>query len=119
MTFDPAAALVRYHAALEVQDLLAVQTCLAPHARYVSPGLGDVVGRDAIMESVRQYFMNYPDQQAFDEDVVATGPRQARCRWRLQATNAKTGQVMRRHGTEVIDFDEAGLITAISVQDLT
>jgi len=117
MTFDPAATLVRYHTALDGKDLATVEKMLAPNARYVSVGIGDVHGRDAILESMRTYFANLPDQQAFDDEVAATGPRQAKCHWQLTATNLKTGAVVKRHGTEVIDFDDAGLIVLISVKD--
>lgn len=118
MSFDPAAALVAYHAVLDAQDVDGVAKCLAAEARYVSPAIGDVIGRDAILASIRAYFAASPDHQAFDDEVRATGPRSAESRWRLRAVNKTTGAVTERRGIERVTFDDAGLITLIAVEDL-
>lgn len=118
MSFDPAAALVAYHAVLDAQDVDGVAKCLAPEARYVSPAIGDVVGREAILASIRAYFAASPDHQAFDDEVKATGPRSAQSHWRLRAVNKTTGAVTERRGIERVTFNEAGLITLIDVVDL-
>lgn len=117
MSFDPAAALVRYHAALDSQDLEGVARLLAADARYVSAGIGEVKGREAILAAMRAYFAKSEDHQAFDDEVTVLGPRQARSLWRLCATNRVTGAVVERHGTEVVDFDAEGLVIAVLVTD--
>jgi ketosteroid isomerase-like protein len=72
MTFDPAKALVSYHAALDGQDLKAVAAYLAPDARYVSVGLGDVTGRDAILAAMAKYF----EASCRRKQVAAAGHQQ-------------------------------------------
>lgn len=117
MSFDPAAALARYHAVLDRRDLAGVAGMLAQDARYVSVGLGDVSGRDAIMAALEQYFATSPDHQAFDDEIRTLGPRTAQSLWRLTATNRQTGTVVERRGREVVTFDDDGLITVIAVED--
>ena len=68
---------MKYHAVLDAQDVDGVAACLAAEARYVSPAIGDVVGREAILASIRAYFAASPDHQAFDDEVKTTGPRSA------------------------------------------
>lgn len=117
MTFDPAAALVRYHALLDAHDVDGVAGLLAPEVRYRSVGLGDVKGREAVLQSMREYFATSPDHQAFDDAVMATGPREAQSLWRLRGTNKRTGVVVERHGIETVTFDENGLVLTIDVED--
>lgn len=117
MSFDPAKALVDYHAALDRQDLQAVAAWLAADARYVSDGLGDVSGRDAIIAAMQTYFASSPDHQAFDDAVRAVSPTIAVSEWRLRATNKVTGVVQERRGLETVTFDATGKIIAIEVED--
>lgn len=118
MRFDPSQALVTYHAALDAQDLKTVATWLAPDARYVSVGLGDVIGRDAIIAAMEKYFANSPDHQAFDDAVRTVSPLVAESEWRLKATNKVTGAVVERRGRETVTFTADGKIINISVEDL-
>lgn len=115
--FDPVAALVAFHKALDSFDVAGVSRMMAWDATYDSPGLGQVKGRDAITASMASYFATSPDHQAWDDEVFATGPRSAGCRWRLRATNKQTGVVVERHGTEAITFNKYGLITSVVVKD--
>ena len=117
MTFDPAKALVSYHAALDGQDLKAVAAYLAPDARYVSVGLGDVTGRDAILAAMAKYFEASADHQAFDDVVRAVSSHVAESKWRLRATNKITGEVIERRGLETVRFNGDGNIVLISVED--
>lgn len=117
MSFDPVAALVAYHAALDAHDIARVETLMATNATYESDGIGLVKGRDAITTAMRAYFTATPDHQAWDDEVSKSGPRSARCHWRLKATNKQTGAVVERSGTEEVVFDEAGLVLHVVVVD--
>jgi hypothetical protein len=119
MSFDPVAALLRYHQAIDAHDIDAVESALALSARYESLGLGAVQGRAEIVAAMRRYFDGHPDHQSWDDEVMATGPRSARSLWKLKATNKLTGQVVLRHGTEDIEFDAHGNILSVIVKDET
>ena len=115
--FDCVAALAAYHAALDARDLARVEQMLAPGARYMSAGIGDVEGRATIMQSLRDYFANCPDHQAFDDELEAVSSHVALSHWRLRATNRETGQHVERHGIEKVTFTADGLICRIDVKD--
>lgn len=117
MTFDPAKALVGYHAALDAHDVDGVADWLAEDAHYVSAGLGDVKGRTAILAAMRSYFAASPDHQAFDDVVRTVSARVAQSEWRLRATNKVTGAVTERRGLETVTFNGDGKIVLISVED--
>ncbi len=59
-TFDPKAALIAYHAAIQAQDFPAIAAMFHADIAYESPGVGTVNGRDAVIESFRAYFAEYP-----------------------------------------------------------
>lgn len=118
MTFDPVAATRRYHDALDILDLDAVERCFAAGAVYVSSGVGGrIEGRTAILSAFRAYFDSYPDQSAQDEAIEALSPYAARAQWRLSATHAVTGVPTERRGVETIHFDATGRIARIDVRD--
>jgi hypothetical protein len=119
MSFDPVAALQRYHQAIDAHDIDVVESALALSARYESSGLGAVQGRAEIIAAMRRYFDGHPDHQSWDDEVQATGPLTARSLWKLKATNKVTGQVILRHGTEDIEFDADGKICSVIVRDET
>jgi uncharacterized protein (TIGR02246 family) len=119
MSFDPVAALQRYHEAIDAHDMDAVAEMFAPDSNYVSEGLGAVEGRGNILAAMRAYFTGHPDHQSWDDEVKQTGAFSARSIWKLKATNKTTGAVVRRQGTEDITFDGTGKILRVEVQDLT
>jgi SnoaL-like domain len=119
MSFDPVAALLRYHEAIDCNDIDAVATMLGEDAVYSSGGLGEVRGRGKIVAAMRSYFTDHPDHQSWDDEVIATGPLSARSLWKLKATNKVNGQVVLRHGIEDIEFDASGLIRSVAVKDQT
>jgi SnoaL-like domain len=119
MSFDPVAALLAYHAAIDAHDIDAVETLMAIDARYSSGGLGDVVGRQKIIEAMRNYFAGHPDHQSWDDEVKQTGELSARSMWKLKATNKITGEVVLREGTEDIVFGPSGKILRVTVKDET
>jgi hypothetical protein len=119
MRFDPVTALTRYHQAIDAHDIDAVESMLAETARYESGGLGVVEGRAAIVAAMNSYFDDHPDHQSWDDEVKPTGPSSVRSLWKLKATNKITGQVVMRHGTEDIEFDDAGKILQVIVRDET
>ena len=110
--------LIAYHAALNAFDLEAAQAMFAVDAEYVSPGLnGVIVGRIAIMKAMRDYFAEYTDLVAIDDDVVELRPHVVQSMWRLKATSSKTGSHVTRKGREIVKFNEAGLIIRVEVFD--
>jgi ketosteroid isomerase-like protein len=113
----PLSRLVAYHAALDAHDLSAVEKMLAPDVRYISHSIGDVIGRDDVMTSLRGYFATNPDHQAFDDRLEQRDANTAVSHWNLRATNQTTGIVTERSGVETVTFDDAGLISLIDVRD--
>ena len=112
------ARLIAYHAALNAFDLEAVEAMFDRDAEYVSPGLnGAIRGRAAIMKAMREYFAEYSDQRAKDDEVVALAPGVVQSLWRLKATSSKTGEVVERRGREAVTFNTAGLIAHVEVFD--
>lgn len=110
--------LIAYHAALNSFDLEAVEAMFAENADYVSPGLNGVVaGRPAIMKAMQDYFAEYEDQVAVDDEVVELRPHVVQSKWRLKATSSKTGRQVTREGREVVTFNEAWLIIRVEVFD--
>ena len=117
--FDPVAALVAYHAALERRDFAYVNAALAENAVYESKGLGAVSGKAAILSALQTYFTHHPDHKAWDTNVVEEAPRMAKSHWQLQATEHITGKKITRSGTERVTFDAKGRIVSVAVEDLT
>ncbi|MEZ5923309.1 MAG: nuclear transport factor 2 family protein [Hyphomicrobiaceae bacterium] len=116
-TFDPRQAMEAYHDAIDKRDLERIRGLLAPEARYVSRGLGDVVGQAAIVDALRRYFDLHPDHRAFDDEMKAVSGSVAWSRWRLTATNRETGVQIRRSGSETVTFDGAGRVLLVESID--
>lgn len=106
-----------YHDALNALDLAAVERMFADQAEYHSPSIGALVGREAIMRSVRAYFAEYPDQVATDEKLEEIDDVRVRSHWHLKATARSTGEAYERRGREVITFAGNGLILRVEVED--
>lgn len=117
MTADPIDRVRRYHAALNAFDLAAVTDMFAEHAEYISPGLGTIIGRPAIVAAMRGHFAEYADQVSVDDDLRTTGRHQVRAEWRLTATATSTGHSYARCGSEVITFDASDRICRVEVID--
>jgi ketosteroid isomerase-like protein len=113
------ARLEAYHAALDARDFSCIEAMLAPDARYVSVGLGDIIGREAILRAMREYFDHNPDHQSFDDELEQRDNLTAISHWRLRATNKVTGEVAMRAGVETVTFTDEGLIAMIDVRDLS
>ena len=75
MSFDPVAALVAYHAALDAHDVDKVEALMAESATYESVAVGVVQGRDAITAAMRKYFAAHADHQAWDDSVEQVSDR--------------------------------------------
>lgn len=118
MIFDPVARVEAYHAAINRLDFDGIAAFFHEDAVYLSVGTGDTVGRRAIMAAFRDYFASYPDQYAWDDLVEAIGPREARSRWNIKASHAKTGEPLSRRGLETITFDGDGCIVKVLVEDI-
>ncbi|PRD58593.1 nuclear transport factor 2 family protein [Phyllobacterium myrsinacearum] len=117
MPFSPVETTCLYHAAINALDFEAIAALFAIDAVYASSGIGEIAGRQAILEAFKAYFAVYPDQVAEDDLIEQLSPRSAKSVWRLVATHNGTGEVSRRSGEEVILFDEAGKILRVTVQD--
>jgi len=107
----------RYHPALNAFDLDSVEAMFAPDSEYHSPSVGALIGRDAVMNAMRRYFAEYPDQVAVDDEVEPAGPAAVRSEWRLKATSKSTGETYVRQGAETITFGADRLIHRVEVED--
>lgn len=117
MSFDPVAALIAYHAALDAHDVDKVETLMAENAVYESVAVGKVEGRDAITAAMRKYFATHIDHKAWDERVEQVAPNAARSVWQLTATNSANGENYHRRGEEVVTFDTVGKVVRVQVTD--
>jgi ketosteroid isomerase-like protein len=117
MSFDPVAALVAYHAALDAHDVDKVESLMAENAVYESAAIGVVEGRAAIIAAMRKYFTAHKDHHAWDDSVKATGPYSAHAVWQLTATNNASGEKYHRRGTEEVTFEGDGKVLRVFVVD--
>ncbi len=116
--FDPVAAMVAYHDALERRDFKYIGITLAENAVYQSKGLGPVEGRDAILAAMQGYFAKHPNHKSWDTSTKLEGRLVASCTWELRATDNDTGNAISRHGHERVTFDAKGRIIRVDVEDL-
>jgi ketosteroid isomerase-like protein len=115
---DAVAFTKAYHAALNAFDLDQVESFFAEDAIYKSPGLnGEINGRTEIMHAMRKYFSEFSDQSSQDESMQHVDDNRVLSRWHLMATSKISGNKIERSGTEIISFDNNGLIAFIEVQD--
>src|SRR6478609_7330741 len=117
MSFDPATAIDRFHAAINDLDFPEIENWFAEDATYVSNGVGSLAGRAEIMAAFRRYFDDYPDQTAFNTLVERVSPYAGRAVWSVRATHSKTGKPLVREGEETITFNEDGRVTRVDVKD--
>ena len=115
---DAKALLIIYSNALNRFDLKRVEAMFAPHAIYISPGLdGEIINRDQIMKSFRSYFAEFADQTSEYFNIELILPNAVRSNWKLSATSNKTGKRVSRSGSEIMKFDDHGLIIHVEVHD--
>lgn len=117
MIFDPAERIELFHDAINRINYEEIENFFAENATYVSNGVGDLAGRDAIMEAFRGYFDKYPDQTASNSLVETLTPLSGRAVWSVRATHSKTGQPLIREGEETITFNEDGRVVRVDVTD--
>ena len=81
---------------------------------YRSSAVGEFQGDVAITEMMQKFFATFPDVHW---QVAQYECRKARVsfEFEMNATNAKTGDQLRRHGNEIIEFDANGLIRELVV----
>ncbi len=117
---DPIALLRRYHSAQNAFDMARVESMFAENAVYLSPALsGEIKGRTAIMMAMRKHFAEYSDQVSRDQEIKQIDDYTVWSKWRLNATSAFSGTKINRQGTELIAFNNNGLIMKIEVKDQT
>ena len=108
--------LEAYTAALNRYDFKSIENMFAENAIYISPGLhGALHGREAIMTAFRAYFAEHLDQVNEDKHIRVIGSKDVQSDWSLTATNAGTGKIVNRKGTQVMTFNDQGRIALIQV----
>ena len=117
MKFDPAERITVFHEAVNGMDIEEMRPFFAEDAVWVSDGVGSLVGRDAILAGIRQYFADYPDQTAVNHTVETLTPLSGRAVWSVRATHVVTGKPLVREGEETITFNEAGEVVRVDVTD--
>jgi limonene-1,2-epoxide hydrolase len=117
MTFDPAERIVLFHEAVNGMDYAAMEQFFAPDATWISDGVGSLVGREAVLAAIRQYFETYPDQVGINSLVETLTPLSGRAVWSVRATHATTGKPLVREGEETITFNEDGQVVSVDVTD--
>jgi hypothetical protein len=117
MTFDPAERIVIFHEAINGMDIEDMRPFFAENAVWTSDGVGSLVGRDAILAGIKQYFADYPDQKAVNHRVETLTPLSGRAVWSVRATHATSGKALVREGEETITFNEDGEVVSVDVTD--
>jgi ketosteroid isomerase-like protein len=107
-----------YFNALNAYDLKTVEDMFAEDAVYVSSGLREPIkGRVKIMEAFQQYFDEYDDQVSIDSNIKSIAPNVFSSDWSLKATSLRTGESLKRVGTQITTFNDTGLIAHVEVCD--
>jgi ketosteroid isomerase-like protein len=117
ISFDPAAATERFHAAIDQLDFAVIEDFFADDATYASGKVGGLKGRTDIMAAFRRYFVEYPDQVAENSLIETLSPLSARAVWSLRATSSSTGEPLIRRGEETVTFNDQGKIVSVDVTD--
>jgi uncharacterized protein (TIGR02246 family) len=104
----------RYTAAWCSMDPRRVAEHYAPDGRLTINGGPPSVGRDAITETARSFYVALPDMQVYMNDLVVDGER-TEYHWTFTGTNTGpggTGNVVRVTGYEEWTISDEGLIAA-------
>jgi len=104
----------RYAAAWRSMDPARVAEHFAPNGSLKVNDGPPAVGRGAIAETARGFYVALPDMQVFMDDLVVDGDR-VEFHWTFTGTNTGpggTGKAVRVSGFEEWTIDDDGLIAA-------
>ena len=91
-----------------------IQSMFTKTSTYRSSSVGEYQGDVAISEMMQDFFTAFPDVhwQATEYEYQDT---RVSFKFEMNATNAKTGEPLQRHGNESIEFDTIGRIRNLVV----
>ncbi len=91
-----------------------IQSLFAADAVYSSSAVGEYQGPAAIAEMMRAFFARYPDVRWQCENYRCTSNRVS-FDFELRASDAQSGEQLRRGGIEVIEYNAEGRIKKLEV----
>ncbi|MCP4329591.1 MAG: nuclear transport factor 2 family protein [Alphaproteobacteria bacterium] len=104
-----------YVARSNAHDLSAILPMFDSGAVYRSSRVGEHVGREAIGAMMGSFFERFPDVVWKVPTYGETGPRTIGFGFVMRATDQDSGESIKVHGHERIEFTRDGLIDAIDV----
>ncbi len=97
-------------------DVEAIAQMLAEDATYSSAQLGDIQGRQSIVEAMERLFRDLPDVVWGTDGYLASG-NAVNFHFQMRATEAATGNAVFQDGVGTVTFSEDGLITAATFKE--
>jgi limonene-1,2-epoxide hydrolase len=92
-----------------------IQSLFAADAVYSSSAVGEYQGPAAIAEMMRAFFARYPDVRWQCENYRCTSNRVS-FDFELRASDAQSGEQLRRSGIETIEYNADGRIERLDVK---
>ncbi len=109
--------LAKQHAVLfNDHDAGAIALMLAEDAAYTSAHLGDLQGRQSILEAMERFFGAFPDVQ-WGTDGYLASENEVSFHFAMRATEAATGEAVERYGEGTLTFSDDGLITGVTFEE--
>jgi hypothetical protein len=114
-TFNPVELAQQYVTLSNSHDLGATMKMFALDAQYHSAFVGRLSGKSMIEEMMQGYFASTPDVNWSTNNYQLITPSIVRFSFRMTGTNKETGSPVERADIEEIEFNDEGLISAITV----
>jgi hypothetical protein len=106
-----------YVALSNAHRLDLVLPLFAAEATYRSTYVGEFAGKPAIGRMMAEFFTRFPDVYWEVEAYRGLGANAVEFAFVMTATEATTGQTVRRQAVETLEFTDAGLIIRVAVTD--
>jgi len=106
-----------YVALSNAHRLDLVLPLFAAEATYRSTYVGEFAGKPAIGRMMVKFFTRFPDVYWEVEAYRGLGTNAVEFAFVMTATEAATGQAVRRQAVETLEFTDAGLIVRVAVTD--
>lgn len=106
-----------YVALSNAHRLDLVLPMFAAEATYRSTYIGEFAGKPAIGRMMAEFFTRFPDVYWEVEAYRGLGANAVEFAFIMTATEAATGQAVRRQAVETLEFTDPGFIVGVAVTD--